>query len=138
MTPRVGAANTSNCRDTAARVPRGTTVLFPLLFVLLLIASLGVYGQELGQIVYLEGDVQLARDGEVRDGFQINIGEPVLEMDVIQTGYDGFVEIELTQPQRSTVRIQENSAYYVELLEGENGATTTRLKVPHRFVRDRR
>ena len=119
----------SAMRNHTSPAPWCVGALYLPLAVFFFIVAPWMYGQELGKIVYIEGDVQLVRDGEVRNGYQLSIGEPVEEMDVIQTGFDGFVEIELLRPQRSTVRIRENTVYYVEMVEGENGSTTTRLKL---------
>lgn len=110
----------------------GTPSLRRLIIIAIALAITGVapaVSQQLGRISYIEGDVELVRDGAVREGYEIGIGEPVLELDVIQTGYDGYVEIELDQPPNSAVRVQENSAYYVELMTDEDGTETTRLKL---------
>ena len=85
-------------------------------------------GQEIGRIAYLEGDVQLLRDGEILDAYDIRDGEPLLQLDVIQTGFDGYVEVELDRPSPSIVRVRENSAYYVEL-SGDGARTDVRLRV---------
>jgi len=87
-----------------------------------------VLAQEVGRLSYLEGDVQLLRDGDVRDSTDIDIGETILNLDVIQTGFDGYVEVELTVPSNVTVRIQENAAYYVDqTVDGDRAAVTVRL-----------
>ncbi|MDA3947646.1 MAG: FecR family protein [Spirochaeta sp.] len=91
--------------------------------------ALSPVAQELGRIGYLEGEVQLIRDGSARSGFELSIGDPILEMDVLQTGSDGYAEIELSQPRGSTVRVSENAAYYVEIVAGDNGGESTRLKL---------
>jgi hypothetical protein len=84
--------------------------------------------QELGRIVYLEGDVQLLRDGESRDAFSINPGEVLMPLDVIQTGFDGYVEVELDVPSAATIRVRENAAYYAEPVDsGGNPGVRVRL-----------
>lgn len=87
-----------------------------------------ILAQEVGRLSYLEGDVQLLRDGELREGSDVAIGESILNLDVIQTGFDGYVEVELTAPSSVTVRVQENAAYYVdEAGSGSQSAVTVRL-----------
>lgn len=87
-----------------------------------------VLAQEVGRLVYLEGDVELLRDDEIRAGTEIDVGETILNLDVIQTGFDGYVEVELTVPSSVTVRVQENAAYYVEqTADGDRAAVTVRL-----------
>ncbi len=83
----------------------------------------------IGRILYVEGDVQLLRNGRVLDQFQISPGEALQEMDVLQTGFDGYVEVELTVNGRTEVRIRENTAWYVEVVEGSGGGTEARLKL---------
>jgi hypothetical protein len=84
--------------------------------------------QEVGRLTYFEGDVQLLRDGEIREGRDIEIGEEILNFDVIQTGFDGYVEAELSVPAGMTVRVQENAAYYVEHSPGgERASVSVRL-----------
>lgn len=83
----------------------------------------------IGRIEYLEGAVELLRDGEIRDGFALNPGENLYEMDVLQTGFDGYVEVSLTANGRTTVRINENTAYYIELEQRTGGGTEARLRV---------
>ena len=94
-----------------------------IVLVAALSAITAIGAQELGRITYIEGDVQLVRDGEQRDAFDIPLGEPILEFDVIHTGFDGYVEVELSEPTRSTVRVRENSAYYVQRSTTHRGVT---------------
>lgn len=92
------------------------------------LAVIPVDAQDVGRLTYLEGDVELLRDSEIRSGEELDIGEPILALDVVQTGFDGYVELELTVLSGITVRIQENSAYYVEQsTSGERPSVTVRL-----------
>ncbi len=99
--------------------------LFPVLFV----AAATGWTQDMGRLTYIEGEVQLIRDGRIRDALDLTIGTPLMEMDVIQTGSDGYAEIELNQPSGTAVRVRENTAYYIEVEPETGGATTTRMKV---------
>jgi hypothetical protein len=84
--------------------------------------------QQVGRLSYIEGDVQLLRDGEIREGQELDIGEAILNFDVIQTGFDGYVEAEFSVPAGMTVRIQENAAYYVEhSTSGDRSSVSVRL-----------
>lgn len=95
---------------------------------LIVMTTVWIGAQEIGRIEYIEGDVQLLRDDQIRDAFEILIGEPVFELDLIQTGYDGYAEITITAGQHTTIRVQENSAYYVEIQSGDGG-TETRVRL---------
>lgn len=101
---------------------------FLLSCLIVLLLPMIVSAQDLGRLTYLEGEVQLIRDGSVREGRNLTIGTTIMEMDVIQTGANGYAEIELTQPAGASVRVRENTAYYVEV-ERDGGNTATRLKV---------
>jgi len=94
---------------------------------LLLPAAVGA--QEVGRIAYLEGQVEIVRDGTIRSGFDVSIGESLRELDLIQTGQDGYVEIELVRPAGSVVRVLEDSAYYLEMTTDAAGNEVARLKL---------
>lgn len=96
--------------------------------VFLLAPAALISAQEVGRIVYLEGDVQLLRDGEVFDGFDLQVGDELLYLDTIQTGFDGYVEVELTGPVQASIRIRENSVYYLEEIQ-EDGSRDLRVRV---------
>ena len=51
-----------------------------------------------GEIVYLEGIVDVKRGGELLDWTTVDIGTPIERYDLIETGDDGFAEIELDSP----------------------------------------
>ncbi|MEX2444196.1 MAG: FecR family protein [Alkalispirochaeta sp.] len=100
-------------------------VLPVMTMVLLTLAAATTIAQQVGRLTYVEGDVQLLRDGEIREEQEIDIGEAILNLDVIQTGFDGYAEVELTVPSNMTVRIQENAAYYVEQVTGGDRTSVT-------------
>lgn len=110
---------TSPVHGTRSASPRRIPRLIAVLLAVTLASP--VIAQSVGRIEYLEGDVTLVRDGRIRDAFDIQLGEAVLQFDVIQTGFDGYVELALERPGQGTVRIRENSAYYIELDEREGG-----------------
>jgi hypothetical protein len=97
----------------------GTALLLPL----------AVGAQEVGRIAYLEGRVEIVRDGTIRSGFDVSIGDSLRELDLIQTGGDGYVEIELVDPAGSVVRVFEDSAYYLEVTADTAGNEVARLKL---------
>ncbi len=111
---------------------RSKTVIVPMILVLagtMFFFPTTIRAQEIGRIAYLEGEVEIVRDGSIRSGFDVAIGEPLREFDLIQTGSEGFVEIELDLPAGSVVRILENSAYYLEVATDNGGNETARLKL---------
>lgn len=102
--------------------------LLPAAAVALLVLAVSPALWSIGRITYLEGDVQLIRGGEVRDQFQLSPGDALQAMDVLQTGFDGYAEVELSAGGRTEVRIRENTAWYVEVT-GEDGNSEARLKL---------
>jgi hypothetical protein len=100
-----------------------------LLLAFLPALSIVLHADPAGRIEYLQGEVTLLRDGEITEGYQINSGDPLYLMDVIETGNDGYVEVLLTSGGRTTVRIRENTAYYVEAESRTGGGTRTRLRI---------
>ena len=108
--------------------PCGRPVLSFLLF-FALAATAALAAEPVGRIEYVEGEVKLLRDGSTYDTWDLGPGDPLYVMDVIQTGSDGFVEVILTATGRSTVRVRENTAYYVETESRTGGGTRARLRV---------
>lgn len=88
----------------------------------------GTGPREVGRLVYFEGDVELIRDGALRDAGALAAGTAMREFDVLQTGFDGYAEVELAAPAASLVRLRENAAYYVEQ-SGNQGNLTTTLRL---------
>ena len=71
-------------------------VFFRFVFILMLAVPAAVFAAEpVGRIVYLEGAVDLQRDGELLELWDSDIGFELNNYDFIETGSDGFVELEL-------------------------------------------
>lgn len=69
----------------------------------------------LGTIRYMEGDVSVSRDGEILDGRQVIIGMGIEEFDTIETGDNGYVEVEMSAPSAgSLVKVKSDTAFYFE------------------------
>lgn len=81
-----------------------------------------------GQIVYLEGIVDVHRNGELIELWESDIGMELHNYDLVETGEDGVVEIELTSMKSggSRVMVQENTAFY---MEGKNLETEPQMSV---------
>ena len=83
-----------------------------------------------GVISYLEGEVDVLRDGETLDSASIDIGLRIIEFDTVETGPDGYVEIEMDAPGAgSTVKVRPDTAFYFEGTPRESSrfATTFQL-----------
>ncbi len=67
-----------------------------------------------GEIVYIEGYVDIYRDGELLDWRDVDMGTSIQEYDLVETGDDGIVEIEVNAPVRggTKVTVSEDTAFY--------------------------
>ncbi len=95
-----------------------------------------VGAQEVGILSYAEGDVKIVREGLILTSDGVGLGGALVVSDVIQTGVDAFAEIALTGADvaTATLRIDENSAYYLEIHDRTSG-TDTRIRLLHGSVR---
>lgn len=94
------------------KIPIFLTIVIVLLFV-----STAAFALEpIGRIVYLEGVVDLQRDGDILELWDTDIGLEIYNYDHIETGYDGFVEIELiSQKSRGTkLKVDNETAFYFD------------------------
>ena len=84
---------------------------------LLFFFSPGLTAQDaVGRIVYLEGIVDVHREGDLLELFDSDIGMDLYNYDLVETGDDGIVEIEMTNLQNrgSVIQVQENTAFYFD------------------------
>ncbi len=70
-----------------------------------------------GKIDFLEGQVDIRRNGELLDWQDVDIGFVVEAFDLIETADDGYSEIQLTFPQSGggVIKVQKNTAFYFEV-----------------------
>ena len=92
-------------------MPKSLIPVFALFF-----AAAALSAQStLGRITYLEGDVSLTRNGELLEGPQVSVGLVIEEFDTLETGADGYAEIELSAPSAgSIVKVKRSTAFYFE------------------------
>lgn len=92
----------------------------PFLFSLLVFSLTAVSGlsaqDAVGRIVYLEGIVDVHREGQLLELFDSDIGMDIYNFDLVETGGDGIVEIEMVNlsSRGSVVHVQENTAFYFD------------------------
>ncbi|MCK5152807.1 MAG: FecR domain-containing protein [Spirochaetales bacterium] len=93
--------------------------IFSILIIIFLITGSLFAKTVTGTITFIEGYVDLYRDGELVDWDLVDIGFGVEEFDLIETGEDGLVEIELKLPSgsRSTLAVKPGTTFYFEMLE---------------------
>ena len=78
-----------------------------------------------GEIIYIEGEVNLSRNGVMLPYYEVDMGTAIEEEDMVRTGSDGYVEVELAYPRQGTLlKIQANTAFYFENRTGGDKSTT--------------
>ena len=100
-------------------------LLFCIVFPISLFAKDGI-----GEITWIDGTADVYRDGEALDWWDVDIGLGINDYDLIETGKDSYVEIEVLTPgnQGTVVKISENTAFYFDLKE-VGGATKTTFQL---------
>ncbi len=90
-------------------------VIFIIVLFALVVSALPAQ-EGVGRIVYLEGLVDVHREGELIELFDSDIGMELFNYDLIETGDDGIVEIEIINlgTGGSTVVVRENTAFYFD------------------------
>lgn len=71
-----------------------------------------------GEIVYIEGTVDVYRDGAKLDWRAVDIGTYLEPYDMVETGQDGFVELSLSQAGGgTTVTVDPDTSFYFDVDE---------------------
>jgi len=94
-----------------------TFVVWSFVLIFLSMAIFMVAADEpVGQVVYLEGIVDLHRDGAILELFDSDVGLEIYNQDLIETGDDGRLEIEMiayTNP-GTMIKVSESTAFYID------------------------
>lgn len=95
---------------------RGFTMTRLLFVPVTLVALAAPLAAEVGSIVYLDGEVEVVRDGE-RIWQEIDFGFPLESYDLIRTGDNGLVELELDEPAGLTasITVEPNTSFYLDV-----------------------
>jgi hypothetical protein len=102
-----------------------------VLFVFIILISGSLFAKSVtGRISYIEGYVDLYRNGDLLDWELIDVGFGVEEFDLIETGEDGLVEIDLDLPSgsRTSISVKSGTAFYFEM-EEKNGKSNTSFQM---------
>ncbi len=74
--------------------------------------------------------MSVLRNGQLRDRFTVQVDDHIQEMDLFQTGFDGYIEVEIVSEEvTSTIKIQENSVWYLESIPEHNRRGETRVRL---------
>ncbi|MBN1798284.1 MAG: FecR domain-containing protein [Spirochaetales bacterium] len=84
-----------------------------------------------GEIVFLDGNVTVTRNGKEYDASSLYIGFEVGNYDFIQTGSNGRAELLLRTPQGQevSVTVSNDSSFYIELSKLKSGKDVTSLEI---------
>lgn len=85
----------------------------------------------IGSITWIDGTVDVYRDGEALDWWDVDIGLEIADFDLMETGPDSYVEVEVQTPGNSgtIVKISENSAFYFEKSAVSGGGNKTTFQL---------
>lgn len=93
------------------------TVKLFLLNLMFLSVTIGLFSQSSEAVIlYMEGSVEITRNGEYLDWAEIDIGTVLQNYDMIETGSDGYVEIEVRTPVSPavTLKVLEDTSFYYD------------------------
>ena len=90
-----------------------------------LAAAALAWSQKVGEVVYVEGDVLLVRNGEEMENVQI--GQDLQNFDLIRTGADGLAELSVSAPAapRMTLKISPKTQFSLEIAKAGKKQQTT-------------
>jgi len=97
-----------------------------VVILLLFIVALPSFTEEVqGEIVYIEGSVDIYRDGSKLDWRSVDIGTYLEQYDMVETGEDGLVEILLSQAGGgATVTVDPDTSFYFDVEDTEGPRKT--------------
>jgi hypothetical protein len=86
---------------------------------LLLAGAVLLLAENIGEIVYFEGEISIQRDTSVLTELDIDFGEGIQNYDLVTTGPNSYVEIELFASTgiAGTIKMDPGSAFYLEISE---------------------
>jgi hypothetical protein len=86
-------------------------------FVLLLLSLSAATAQQVGEITYMEGDVEITRNGDIIEFDDVDIGTTIENYDVITTSPRSTVSINLSYNKaiNSEIIVAENTVFAVEI-----------------------
>lgn len=102
-----------------------------VVFIIIFLFAGSLYAKSVtGTISYIDGYVDLYRDGELLDWELVDIGFNVEEFDLIETGDDGLVEIDLKLPSgsRTSLAVKPGTTFYFEM-EEKSGRNKTSFQM---------
>ena len=91
---------------------------FVLFAVLLILVLAPCFSQEsLGRLVFIDGEVEVYREGQALDWTLVDIGLTLASYDLLETFKNSSAEIELTLPQSdgAYIKVKENTAFYFDI-----------------------
>ncbi|MBN1649404.1 MAG: FecR domain-containing protein [Spirochaetales bacterium] len=101
------------------------------LVILLFVAAMMNAQDVVGSVTWIDGKVEVYRDGEALDWYDVDIGLEVKDFDLVETGPDGYIEVEVLTPGNSgtVVKISQNTAFYFEKSAVSGGGNKTTFQL---------
>ena len=82
---------------------------------------------DIGEITYIDGTVEITRDGEIIDEIDLDIGSEIENYDNIRTGADSelYITVESDRSPQTEIHIAANTVFTVDINSNEGNQVTT-------------
>lgn len=111
------------------KLPKGNTMKMKFFLLnLFFILSLPLFAQNTEAVIlYMEGIVDITRNGEYLDWSDVDIGTILENYDMIETGSDGYIEIEVHTPVSPavTLKVLEDTSFYYDTKKVQGNTKTS-------------
>lgn len=90
-----------------------------LIILFILLPAVLFAQQAVGEVVFLDGDVEVHRNGKALDWKLVDIGLTIESYDLLETDKGAIAEVQVTVPHSggAFIRVRENTAFYFDLKE---------------------
>ena len=97
------------------------------LLCLILMVTSTAFAEQVGEVVFIDGRVEVLRNEQSLTEAELNVGAPIENLDRIRTGEDGQVTITVTAANGAPaeIRVAPRTTFYVEIEQVERRSTTT-------------
>lgn len=102
------------------------TIILKLIFITMSVYLAAQAGTD-AIITYIEGTVDITRDGQYIEIGDIDIGTILENYDMIETGVDGYVEIDVSTPvsRAVTIKVMEETSFYYDTKKVQGNTKTS-------------
>lgn len=101
-----------------------------ILSAIMMLLSFSAAAETVGIITFLEGAVEIDRDGQSIPDREIQTGYTIQVFDTLRTGKNGFVEVDMSATSGKTrIKIKPETSFYFEGPSGKSSALRTTFQL---------